>query len=387
MGAQGSQSGIAFKEETVWGENPLGELTGVNFTSEDMAFAIENQVSNNIRPDRQTADLVQVGAECSGGFETELQANNLDDLFPGFFWDDTPLGIWSQPPAGESVTFTIEAGAGDGGTMTVADSSVFTVGQVFAVLGSVSNDGIQVVKAIVDATTIQVYAALVTESSVAVTFDGEYIRNGVTKRSFTVERANYDISQFFTYTGMTPNTMEMAIESGSPITCNLAFVGEEEELAQVSPNTPVPTALPTSPIMNAVSSIGRIAIDGAALESCLLQKVDFTIDNQVEGKTGVGVLGFCDADAKSLSVTGSISMYFNDATYYEKYLASAAFSLTLEVIDTEGNAYVISLPECKFDSATANVSGKDDDVMVEGTFVAIVDPNEGFTIQMTRFIV
>ena len=55
MGAQGSQSSIEIRKEVAWGELDAGQFTGKNFTAEDMAFAIENQTSNNIRPDRQTA--------------------------------------------------------------------------------------------------------------------------------------------------------------------------------------------------------------------------------------------------------------------------------------------------------------------------------------------
>jgi len=387
MGAQGSQSGISFRLEAVWGSVDPGQFNGVNFVSEDMAFNIENQVSNNVRPDRQTVDLVQVGAETGGGFETEFQATNLDLLLPGFLYDDKVGGGWNTPPAGESVVFTIETGGGLGGIMTVADSSLYKIGQCFWILGSVSNNIFVRVKALPDGTHVQVVQPLVTESSVAVTFEGEYIRTGVAKRSFSIERANNDVSQFFLYTGMTPNTLEMTIEAGSPIMANLAFIGEDEALAQTTASTGAPTALPVTPILNAVSSVGEIAIDGAALSSCLLQKVDFTLDNQVAGKTGVAKLGFCDADAKYILMGGSISMYFNDETYYNRYLNSAAFSLSITLTDSLGNSYNLYLPECKFDSATANVTGKDDDVMVEGTFVAIMDPDALFTFQITRNLV
>ncbi len=383
MGAQGSQSGIAFIEEVEWGVNPTGQMTGVNFTAEDMKLDIENQVSNNVRPDRQTADLVQVGAECGGGFETEFQADNLDALLPGFFMD----GTWTAPPPGENVVFIAETVLGEGGLLVVGDSSLYHPGQLLKISGSTLNDGWIQVRDLENATHVITVEPLVDEPSAAVTYEGEYVRNGVTRHSFTIERANYDVGQFFLYTGMTPNTMEMAIESGSPITCNLNFVGKSEHLQQTPNNTPAPTSLVLTPIMNAVSSVGEITIDGEVMEACLLQKIDLTLDNQVDGKTGVGVLGFCDADAKSLAVTGNISMYFNDETYYEKYLESTQFGITINMIDTAGNTYVLDLPACKFDSAAANVSGKDEDVMVEGTFVAIASKTTGYTIQLTRILV
>ncbi len=382
MGAVGSQAGIALTKEVVWGVKPEIQFTGTNFVSENMSFGITNEESKNVRPDRQTSELVQVGAECGGGFETEFQAANVDAILPAVLMDTD----WHAPPAGESVVFTIETAGGVGGLMTVADSSVFSVGQVVQINGSVSNDGFHTVKTIVDATNVQLTAPLVTETSVAVVFAGHYIRNGVTQSSFSIERSNNDISQFFLYRGMVPSTLEMSIESGSPVSANFSFVGKDEVLQQTQHGSTDPISPSTNPIMNAVSSIGEVAIDGVELASCLLQKVGFTLDNKVEGKTGVGVLGFCFAVAKSIGFTGNISMYFNDETYYEKYLASTAFGLSFTLTDPDNNSYIIQIPQCKFDKVTSNVSGKDDDVMLDGTYVAIVSPTTGYTIQITRIL-
>lgn len=371
----------------MWGVNPTGQLTGANFTEEDLEYAIENQTSDNIRPDRQTAELTQVAAECSGGFTTEFQSGNIDDLIPGFFMDNDDG--WKSAIADDSLDFTVETGSGVGGTVVFAsvNTSTLVVGQPFFVAGSSSNNGWFTVKSITNATTIIVHQPCVTEASVACTIGGEWVHNGVFRQSFTIERANYDISQFFTYVGMVPNTLEFTIESGSPVIAATAFVGKNETLKQASPNTPVPTTLSTTPIINAVSSVGDITVDDSALESCLLQSVSLLVDNQVEGKTGIGVLGFCNANAKSLMVTGSIVMYFNNETYYKKYLDSTSFGLNIPFMDALGNHYLLRVPKCKFDTATANVTGKDDDVLVEGSYVAIIEPDSQYTVSIAKVTV
>lgn len=306
MGAQGSQAGISFIAEVAWGTAPVAQFAGVNFTSEDMSMALDKQVSDTVRPDRQTAGLIAVGAETSGGFETEFQAHNLDGLLPGFFM--------------------------------VADWTL------------------------------------------------DVIQNGVVRSSYSVERSHNDVGQFFLYKGMTPNTMDLSIESGSPVMCNLAFVGKDEILGQVTHSTPAATATVTDPLMSSATSIGAITIGGVAAPSCLIQKLAVKLDNQVEGKTGVGVLGFCDANAKSLLVTGEISLYFEDESYYDDYLASTPFGLVIPMTDSDGNSYTLELPACEFDEMTANVSGKDADVMLEGSFTAYMGAG-GWTIQLTRSLV
>jgi len=195
--------------------------------------------------------------------------------------------------------------------------------------------------------------------------------NGVLKKSFSIQRSNNDIGQYFVYAGMTPNTIEWNIETGSPVTINLGFVGKDETLSQsqVTEDDPVVT-----PIINAVTSVTEIAIDGAPLTECLVQKLSIMLDNKAEGKSGIGVLGYCAVDGKSIEVTGSITMYFNDQTQYMKYINSGNFSIKITFSDTLGNIIVLFLPFCKYDEATANVTGKDDDVLFEASFVAIMNP-------------
>lgn len=380
MGAEGSQAAISYIEEVAWGVTPAGQMTGMNFVSEDMAFALEKQASNNVRPDRQTTALVNVGAEVSGGPETEFQAENIDGLLPGFLWAQD----WTAPPqTSDSVSFATEVGAGVGGVMTFAkDVSAFRVGHFFTISGSGSNDGTFLAKA-VTTNTIQVYEPLITEGAAAVTIGGQTIINGVFKHSYSIERAQYDISQFFLYAGMTGNTLEMTVESGSPVMADLKFVGKNEQLQQTTWGTGSPTALPVTPIMSSVSSVGRVLLGGSVLSSCLLQKVSFTLDNQVDGKTGVGVLGNCDTKAKSLKLSGTITLYFNDKTYYEKYLNSDAFGLLIDLVDADGSVRSIFIPQSEFDTMTANVTGKDDDVLLEGTFISYIGPG-GYTIQIGK---
>lgn len=379
MGAKGSFSSIAIREEVVWGQVDPGQFDYVNFTSEDMAFNISNQSSNNIRPDRQTTDLIQIGADTSGGFETEFQATNIDKLLPGFFWDTE----WHTCVASDTLTFTAEASQGAGGTIAfaagAASVSTLKVGQVIKITGSASNSDRVTVKAI-GTSSITTAEPLVTEAAVACTMKGDCVYNGVTRHSFSIVRANEDISQFFLYKGMVPNTLEFNIEDGSPVTTNLSFVGKDEVLTQTTPSTGTPNAASITSIINAVASVSSVKFNGVAVAGCLLQSLTVSINNKVAGKTGVGTLGYCDADAKSLDVMGTISLYFNDATYYNMYRNSQSFSISIDMQDNEGNFYNISVLNAKFDKAPTNVTGKDDDVMMDAGYVAIVSSSNSTVI-------
>jgi Phage tail tube protein len=306
MGAKGSQAGLGYLKEVVWGVTPTGQFTGINFSSEDFTYGIEKKPSNNIRPDRQTTDLIPVDADCEGGFEVDFQAENLDGLFPAFFM----VSDWTA----------------------------------------------------------------------------DVIQNGVQRTSFSFERINTDVTQFFLYPGMVPNILELEIESGEPVIAKMSFVGKDEALNQVTASSPVASDPSTKPVMSVSSSIGEIAIDDVAVSACLIEKASIKLDNQTKGKKGVGVLGNCDSDANSLMVTGALSLFFNDETYYDMYLASTPFKLTINFIDSLGNEYDLELPKCVFDEGNANVTGKDDDVKTPFTFTAVMGAG-GYTIKLTRTVI
>jgi hypothetical protein len=305
-GAEGSRAGISYTKETAWGVTPTAQFTGVNFITDDLTYPIESEESENVRPDRQNSGITQVGADCSGGLQTVLQAVNADTLFPGFFME----ADWTA----------------------------------------------------------------------------DVIQNGVVRSSYSIERAFYDVNQFFLYTGMVPSVLDIEIEAGSKVMCNMSFVGEKEVLNQLTASSTAPTALVTGPDFTAGGSVADISVAGVTVPSCLVQKLNIKLDNKVEGKTGVGSLGNCDAKAKSLAVSGEIDLFFNDETYYDRYLAGTAFSISTTLTDSLGNSYLIEIPECKFTDGNAPVSGRDDSVIEAHPFMASVGSG-GFTIKMTRTVV
>lgn len=66
-------------KEVTWGTTPVGEMTKVRVTGVTFKYAINNIRSEEIRADRLTADLIQVGARVNGGFGYELSYGALDD--------------------------------------------------------------------------------------------------------------------------------------------------------------------------------------------------------------------------------------------------------------------------------------------------------------------
>tara|TARA_R110000796_G_scaffold17656_2_gene54198 strand:- start:14971 stop:16155 length:1185 start_codon:yes stop_codon:yes gene_type:complete len=127
---------------------------------------------------------------------------------------------------------------------------------------------------------------------------------------------------------------------------------------------------------------GDCKIDGVT--SAEVTEYDFTIDNGLAEKFGIGVAtGRQPSSGQSLG-SGSITMYFEDSVLYEKFLSEASFSIEFELQDPIGNKLTVLLPKLVIAPGTqADVDG-DTDITLPVNFTAHRDDTEGTHIKITR---
>lgn len=214
----------------------------------------------------------------------------------------------------------------------------------------------------------------------------DYIRNGTTEKSYAIERAHLDKTQFFLFNGMEINQMSMTVEANAIVTGAFSFMGKTTSRAGATSSTGgTPTSATTEDILNAVTNVGQIREGGAALASDLfIQSLDYTLVNNVRGIPGVGTLGSADMGVGSVDLTGSMSVYFKDGTLYDKYIGGTETSLSFKFEDTDGNAYIFTFPRIKFESDSVNAGGINTDVVEEISWRAIRDSTTDCTIQIDR---
>lgn len=389
-----NRSGISFVEEVAWGVNPGTALTNINFTSESLSFNIDNITSDSIRQDRQIADLIQTGASCAGDINFEWQYGNVDSLIQGGLWatqwvgaDDgaTDAVITSGTTVG-NLDFTL---ASAGNTITLGSSVTHSlvIGQWFYLSGSTADDGHhRIVNVAGNVITVDsITGDEVLDETDLATITSSYIKNGVTENSYWIERNHADVTQFFAFAGMVVNTFAATFTANSIATGTISLIGKEATLQQATTGTGTNNAAATTNIMNCVANIGEIRIDGTAITGCLIQEINFTVNNNVRGLSRIGNLGFCDIGVGEVMVEGTLNMYFLDETYYDLYLAGTAFSLEWRVTDAAGYTYTFVLPNCKFVTDTVNATGKNSDVMENCGFQAIMDPTLLFTIMVCKY--
>ncbi|MCP3684778.1 MAG: hypothetical protein GY861_19085 [bacterium] len=172
---------ISYLEEATWGVTPSSALTDMRYTSEDFIYNVANITSEEIRSDRNVTDMIQTGADPSGGFNFELSFGSPADVF----WESALFGEFTadvgfSQSSDVSASSNAYASSGNNFDLTTAED----VGRWVYVSGfanAVNNGWKQIVTAAVGALTVVSPTTMVVEAAGAltITINGKRLRNGI----------------------------------------------------------------------------------------------------------------------------------------------------------------------------------------------------------------
>ncbi|RLA04757.1 MAG: hypothetical protein DRQ45_00070 [Gammaproteobacteria bacterium] len=346
---------------------------------------LSTAISEVIRNDRQTDDLVIVDQEVSGTINYELSFDPYAPLIEALLqnvastFDDTATDI-GIAVAGDVATIT---------SASVADFSTLVVGQHVLVSGFTTNAGNNTVMRVLTSAAGNFTAQLLVGHTAVTESSGDTIRvtansfrNGVaTPKSYTILKRVEGLASdvFMYYRGCQIGGMTFNYESGSILNGSFDVVGLTEDVTLSALSGQAFTDVPAYTLMNAVSSL-TADIEGITAE---FENVNITINNNINAAKAVGTLGAVALASFTFEVTADISIYFEDEAVYNKYKTSQAFGATLSTIDGDGNYIVIYLPKCKFESLESPIPGKDNFYMLSGSFRALRDASTNMTAQVS----
>lgn len=369
-------STVAFQRETTWGVVPVSPaLTKARLTGESLDYDKETITSEEVRDDRQTADLVKVGSSALGGLQFELSYTAFQGLFEAaLFGVVSTLNL-----TGLSVDVTASSQLVDGSAGDFANVVVGASYRLAGLTNPASNGIKRVVAKANDGSTITLAAGSIAadQSGATISLKGSAIRNGTTRNSYTIERRIPDAGggyQFELFTGMMLDTLNLDFEAKQIIKGELGFIGKTSTLADLSVQDPTAyTAAPTDPVMNATSNLSMLAFGGVASTE-KMRKLSVQIANNLRGRDAMGEEGFFGVGVGSFKLTGSMEMYFRNNDLLEAVRNHTPVSVAFVVTDGLGNSIAFNLPKVLFAKGAANIEGKDTDVMVPIEFEAILDP-------------
>lgn len=363
--AQGVFKRVAYKKETNWGELPgASGAKELRRITAEFNLTKETYASNEITQKMQITDLRHGIKQVDGSLNGELSPGSYSDFIGSVLGRD-----FASETGTVSASITI-ATSGTNFTITRATGSFLTdgikVGHVVRMTGAglatanVSNNCLVVaVTALVLTVMVLSDTSLVAEgpiAAVSVVPVGKttYIpSSGQSLDSYTVEQWYADIAQSEVFSGLKIGTWNVALPSTGLVTTDFSFMGKDLSQSGTSAYFTSPTAALTTGLFAAVQ--GALIISG--VPSACVTDANFSVEKNLEPAQCVGSDSVSEIFNGRVSVTGSLSAYFSDASLRDLFVneteATVVFALTTS---NAKNADVLSIvmPRCKFN--TANVA-------------------------------
>ena len=382
---------IRYIEETTWGVTPAtASMQELRFTGESLRFNISNEVSREIRSDRQVSDLIQAGADCSGSLEWELSYGTYDAFMAAALFSDWSADLnisETNTIAATASGFTASGGAGH-------DFADIQPGQWIKVGGFTANDGenngfYRVLTAAAGTLTTSPAPAGLEAAAAGktITVNGSMLRNGTTKSSFSLEKVFDDLSPkvYEAFVGMMVNGFSGSVQANSVLSGSFEFIGKTASAGTVSVSPGSVNDATTSDVMNAVANVASIQEAGSDVSSGLVSALEFSVGNNLRGQSAIGVLGFRGVGVGKMDVTGSLTAFFENKNLQDKYIAGTESSLSFRVNDAKGNTYIFSFPRVKFESSEQSAGGQDSDIMQALNWRSIRHATYDCQIQIDKF--
>jgi hypothetical protein len=382
-----SATQLSYLEEVTFGViDQVGTPKNLRMTGESLAYDVTLEESKEINSTMQVSDLVPVGATAQGGVNLEFQYREYDPFLEALL-----ANVYAEAGTGgvvalATVTF---AAAGNTATGTAGDFDDFVDGQWVSFIGDGTELNLGVFRIATAATAVLTFDTdypVVDETDTTYSVTGSRLTLGTAAlKTFTIQKNFADVTQFFAYRGMAASKMSLALATGALLTGSLDFMGSDSIRTGATQFGSPADAANTHGIMNAVTGVGNILIDGDPIPNTFVKSANVTLDAKLRAQTGLGVLGNVGIGRSTYAVGGSLEIYLNDGAIYDQALANTTVSIEFPVQDVLGNGYAFIFNNCKLGVPTVQASGKDADVMLSTDFTAIAPGATDKVVYIDRF--
>ena len=371
--------------ESTYGTPPV-DFTRARLTGESLNQNIQTTISNEIRSDRKTSSLVRTASGPGGDLNVELSYGSFDVLLEALM-----ASTWG---ATIDITDTITA-QDNGGFLqfdsVAADFSAIVVGQWVKVSGYVNttlNTYHRVTAVVAGGGNDSITTATVFVAGEAGGGDenikGSIIRDGVTKRSFSIQKEFTDLTNVFhLFAGMRIGQGQFSFQPGAIVTGSMSYLGSTFTQTATTAATGTTTAASTTDVLNAVDNVKGIVEDDIASTLDMLQ-LSLSITNNLRAQQAVGSLAPVGIGYGRADVTGTLQAYLEDGSLVTKLNNGTKFSLSWRFEDSAGNALIMTLPRTELTSLNVVAGGINQDVVADGQYQATLDPVTACQVQFDR---
>ena len=344
-----------------------------------------------VNPLAGTATTAVLGTETADA-DTKMQVSGFAAQISG----DISVTV-----GGGDAVFQFPAGALDNalGTGVPITIGAWMKAQDFATVGNNVWFRVREVDLTADTVTTEAQTGMATDAAgteQVQIFYGSRVENGaqaIAAHQFAVERRFEDHSPITRelFLGMALNNFNITLAPQAIAVGSLTWFGFNSAVSDASPAyadlyaaLPVDVGADQNDVYNTSNDIGRLGrgvdpVDAAGQNFVLEATIE--INNNLRRQPAVGVFGASGIGVGELSVTGTLSTYFDNDDILQAILTNAETTLDLITQGADGRSQVYDMPRIKFSGGAPDVPGKNQDVTIPGTYQAILSPVFGYTIR------
>jgi hypothetical protein len=385
--ADTSRSQLLISAESAFDETPASPaMQNLRFTSESLKYTNATAISEEIRSDRSRSDLVLLGIDTSGSIGFEMSAGTYDAYIEAAL-----CGTWNTTGDAAFADGNFTAGqTAPTYTITSASATFATTDVGKAIIGAniAPNSYIVLRNSATSVNLNQATLGTGTSQSFTIkarTSTGNRLKNGTTFRSFLLERGLVDAAQYFRFLGTSFDGFNLSVDAGRIVTGSFDVMGAETIVAGTSIAAST-TAQSTTSIIGAGPQITGLETN-TNMTGIKVTGVKLSVKNNLRARHDVQTIKSAQFGMGVCDVTGSLTMYFQDASLFTQFIANSAISFAFSIADPVNPAnrkYTITLPKMKLPDLDVSVPGIDQDVMQTIQIRGLYDPVNTCQIMIDR---
>lgn len=393
----GTSNRVALRQvaESTWGVTPgTPTLDAVRFTSESLNYNADFITSEEIRADRMTPDTIQVSSQAGGDINGEWSYGSYDAFIAAALYS-TWLTTGSMLGPVTDVAIVKTGGTPNTWALTQVAAALasqsWVVGQFvkvegFSTAGTFYAEITSIAAGTLGIAPLSDVASEAAGDSVTIT-PMNFVRNGTTKSSFTIQKAFTDLAtpELWNFTGARIATWNLELATGSILNTTFGVLAKDANMTETQFAGATINPANTNTVLNAVDNIAAIVFDGDPGGSTYyFNSLSVSLDNALRGQEAVGTLGLIGVEAGRLSLTGQVELYFENSSLFDKFRAATAFSLSFMAQDAAGNTYIVTIPRAKYTSMEIVAGGNDQDIFASAQFEGIINAAGTYQYQISR---
>ena len=203
---------------------------------------------------------------------------------------------------------------------------------------------------------------------------------GTTPQFMSIEDQAVDISEYRVFRGMAVSQFSLNVQPDAIPQATFSLVGRGMSAPASTTAATATTAESGEEPFDAFS--GSISENGSAI--AIVSSLQFSLNNSLGSAHAIGSRDAAELEFGRAEVEGSVSVYYEDSTFIEAFLAEEERSLQLVLDNTvSGETYTFDFPRIKYNDAAVPVADPQSRI-VQLPFVALFDESESTNIKLTR---